>query len=439
MNLKQFASRFARVQLPGNARPRRDTHEFEQMRAMLTRLEAKVDEALLGLETLRRRQSVYVGEKVVLTHLADDTPIYVNSLDFGGPANLLNGGEYEPDNLDVLLSFVRDDTVFLDIGANLGFFSLMIARRVHRHGKVYAFEPNPEMARLFRASAYINGLSELTPSASAPIVIHRFAAGDANIQTEFWAPAYHAGGGAQVTGVTDQIGSRFAAQIRKLDDVFDTDFRCDLVKIDVEGHEIAVLQGMRSIIARSPKIKIIFEKLTQDSGCEDVLESFFAGFSLSLYGVNPDASLVRFERGDLAKFGGYVLAAPKDEILEKLQRRSFRIYPRQLYTPPQTIKRLTPDLLHAAGSEAQFLFHGPYWRLRSGVYEFQLVGNITGEIEFCICARFGHKYASTVLSGENPKATFVIARDLIYFECTARSLHTVAEIHLRAINVTRIG
>ena len=99
----------------------------------------------------------YLGDGTALTHLVDETPIYINSNDYGVPYCLINGGRYEEDNLAVLLSFVKDDSIFLDIGANLGFFSLQVARRVQKYGKVHAFEPHPRLAELLYRNAYING------------------------------------------------------------------------------------------------------------------------------------------------------------------------------------------------------------------------------------------------------------------------------------------
>jgi hypothetical protein len=50
--------------------------------------------------------------------------MFVNCNDFGCPVNLINGGRYEEENLEVLLSFVTPDTVFIDVGANVGFYAL---------------------------------------------------------------------------------------------------------------------------------------------------------------------------------------------------------------------------------------------------------------------------------------------------------------------------
>ena len=73
-------------------------------------LDAKLERIWVDLDFIRTHLSSYVGDGIALTYLADATPIY-------------NGGRYEEQNLEVLLSFLKDDTIFLDIGANVGFFS----------------------------------------------------------------------------------------------------------------------------------------------------------------------------------------------------------------------------------------------------------------------------------------------------------------------------
>src|SRR5579872_4042806 len=110
--------------------------KLEQMRAELRQVR-------LELDFVRTHLACYVGDGVALTYLADETPIYVNANDSGCPFNMLNGGRYEEENLFVLLSFVKDDSVFVDIGANVGFFTLRIGKQLGSTGRVYSFEPHP--------------------------------------------------------------------------------------------------------------------------------------------------------------------------------------------------------------------------------------------------------------------------------------------------------
>ena len=56
-------------------------------------LHNKLDRMWLQVEFVRSHMSSYLGDEIALTYLADETPIFVNANDFGGPMNYLNGGQ----------------------------------------------------------------------------------------------------------------------------------------------------------------------------------------------------------------------------------------------------------------------------------------------------------------------------------------------------------
>jgi hypothetical protein len=73
-------------------------------------------------------------------------------------------GRYELSVQRVILENISDGEVFYDIGANVGFFSVLAARHVGRSGRVVAFEPGPGNAALLRRNAEINGLTHVSLS-----------------------------------------------------------------------------------------------------------------------------------------------------------------------------------------------------------------------------------------------------------------------------------
>jgi FkbM family methyltransferase len=245
------------------------THKSDGPEASATsRIEAELRQVRLELDFVRSRLSCYVGGGIALTYLVDETPIFVNANDFGGPFNLMNGGRYEEENVDVLFSFIKEDTVFLDIGANIGFFSLKISRRLGPNGRVYGFEPHPLLYDLLCRNVYVNGLRDV-------VTCFKLALSDKNTNATLQYPVGHLGGGH--VGAGDVSGHTLVdAELKRLDDVLGADFRCDLVKIDVEGHEINVLDGMKNIVINSPQIKILFEKLMPNAGTEAALDAYFA-------------------------------------------------------------------------------------------------------------------------------------------------------------------
>jgi FkbM family methyltransferase len=390
----------------------------------LAALDAKLERMWLDLDFIRTRLSSYLGDGIALTHLVDATPIYINSDDFGGPSNLLNGGRYEEENLEVLLSFVKEDTIFLDIGANLGFFTLQVGKRVLRNGRVYSFEPHPKLLNLLHWNVHLNGLT-------GTVTCFPFGLSDQNTAAKFAYPIGHLGGGAVGDLPANADYDIVDSELRRLDDVLGPDFSCDLVKIDVEGHEVNVLNGMRRIVANSPEIKILFEKLCPNLGTEEALEDYFRENGFDLYHVGDDSSLDRLMAGSLRERSGYVLAARPGAIAQATRRSRFSIYPGQL---------LIPGALHQPRSRAKpgdILFHGPYWFLRKGVWRFKLYGAIRGAISFILQERFGYRVLSFPMGEGQSEHVFILNRDLIHFECVARSAVDGAEIELDRLEFIR--
>ena len=394
-----------------------------------SRLEAELRQVRLELDFVRSRLSCYVGGGIALTYLFDETPIFVNANDFGGPFNLMNGGRYEEENVDVLFSFVKEDTVFLDIGANIGFFSLKISRRLGPNGRVYGFEPHPLLYDLLCRNVYVNGLRGV-------VTCFKLALSDKNTHATLQYPVGHLGGGH--VGAGDASGHTLVdAELKRLDDVLGADFRCDLVKIDVEGHEINVLDGMKNIVVNSPQIKILFEKLMPNAGTEAALDAYFAELGLSLYGVCQDASLVALGAGALAQWGGYVVAARPETIDGGLSRAQFSIQGGQLLAPTAAVP--APGPLRRIADQGEMLFHGPYWYLRQGVWRFKFHGEIRGTVRFSVLERFGHPVHEFLVQAGQIEHVFVTSRDLVYFECAAFAATTPAEITVDHLEFIREG
>jgi len=410
--------------------------DLSRVELALARLEKKIDNIAASSDFLRHHLSNYLGSGVAVTYLRDETPIYVNSNDFGPSSNYINGGLYESENLDLLFSFVRDDTVFLDIGANVGFFALQIARRIHQNGKVYAFEPHPELIRLLRGSAFLNGLSTMSGHEGA-LISHDFGLGEGAAPVEFFYPRDHLGGGSRTGGANPS--SRILSEIKSIDECMGGDFVCDLVKIDVEGHELEVLKGMQATIERSKDIKLVFEKLGQNAGPEVQIEKILRGLGLEIYGVEQNARLRRLEHGALQTFSGYALATRATDGLDGSKRTHFSIFPRQFFVPPASQSGMTRDLLRAQGSGKEILFHGPYWFLPRGSYQVTLLGDIRGTLELTIAARFGFPVHTFALDSKIKSGIFAAEHDLIKFEVIGRASGSETSINLRELRVERLA
>jgi FkbM family methyltransferase len=155
------------------------------------------------------------------------------------------GGNLESAVQEAMVRHLAPGAVFYDIGANLGFFSLLAARLSGlREGRVYAFEAAPDNAEAIRRNAELN----LIPNVEVISAAVSASSGRAQLQVvddQSWSK------------LADYGEHPFTVDLIDVETVAIDDLLArgalpppDLVKIDVEGAEIAVLQGMRDTIER---------------------------------------------------------------------------------------------------------------------------------------------------------------------------------------------
>jgi len=94
--------------------------------------------------------------EVTLIHV-QGSKMYVNPKDSGVGAHLLKSSVYEPYETKLFKQVMKEEMVVVDVGAHIGYFTLMAAKLVGAKGKVYAFEPDPSNYRLLVKSIHENG------------------------------------------------------------------------------------------------------------------------------------------------------------------------------------------------------------------------------------------------------------------------------------------
>src|SRR5262249_35462499 len=147
----------------------------------------------------------------------------------------------ERDFEDAFLAAVRPGHTVYDLGANVGWFSLLAGRRVGAGGRVVAFEPDLQNAALAERNAARNGLANVT--------VVPAAVGD----RDGWASFRQE---ASIKGRLDE-GGGLPVPLVSLDGWIESgrDAPPDVVKIDVEGAELGVLRGMeRTLRELSPTL-----------------------------------------------------------------------------------------------------------------------------------------------------------------------------------------
>jgi FkbM family methyltransferase len=183
---------------------------------------------------------------------ADGHKLYLDPRDMGmARAFLLFKGRWEETETQLFCSLVRPGMTVVDIGANVGYYTLLAARLAGPGGHVYAFEPSPENFRLLRRNVEANGYCNVTlvPKAvsstrgTASLTLDRSSSGGHSL--------------SRFRGGADSV----EVETVSLDEFFPGTQppAIDVIKMDAEGAETGILAGMKQILARNPAVTVLTE------------------------------------------------------------------------------------------------------------------------------------------------------------------------------------
>ncbi len=145
---------------------------------------------------------------------------------------------------------VRPGMTVLDVGGNLGLYTLLLSRLVGPTGRVVTFEPDSDLFALLEHNCRINGCSN--------IEAHNLALGRRRDRLVLHRLILNSGDNTLGTGGSHLFRRQSVTDVVALDD-FLPDLRPDLVKIDVQGWEIEVLRGMERTLAARPAPALYLE------------------------------------------------------------------------------------------------------------------------------------------------------------------------------------
>ncbi|MDX1463931.1 MAG: FkbM family methyltransferase, partial [Marinirhabdus sp.] len=144
--------------------------------------------------------------------------------------------------------FVKPGMTVLDIGAHIGYYTDLFSRLVQSHGKVYAFEASPENYPIL--------INNLAARRRTNVVAHHRALSDQNGVLNLYVSPGHSNH-SLVEGYTE-AEETVPVQAVRLDDFLPGE-KIDFLKMDVEGSEPRVLEGMRKIIQASEDLIMLVE------------------------------------------------------------------------------------------------------------------------------------------------------------------------------------
>lgn len=217
---------------------------------------------------------VYLGNHEALCRVLGRYKMYVDTRDVGIASHLMIDGFWEMWVTKAMMQCVRRGSVVADVGANLGFFTMLLADLTGPEGRVLSFEPNAALAPLLRKSIEVNGFAPFCD-------FHEMALGAGEGTARIEASIDQPGGGRTVTGEGAGPGIR----VGRFDAIAHAS-ELEFIKMDVEGFEPEVWKGMTSILKRKSRkpLTIFMEftvgRLPDPAGFLDEILSH--GFSLEI-------------------------------------------------------------------------------------------------------------------------------------------------------------
>ena len=237
------------------------------------------------LATLYRRSRDTLVELWKINHqnvrklrIGAGTTIWFDIAEYGIKEAYFLGHTYEELTTKAFCDFLKPGDIFLDVGANAGYYTILAGRLVGKTGKVLAFEPNPSVRSQLAAHIQVNGLHDV-----ATVIPLALSDEDAAL-VNFWIPNYPLQSGlgslnrasvdkweGQPVGGTIASATRISVQTSRFDTWINAQnlTHIDLMKVDVEGAEDKVFDGMRETLLSRPPRRIICE--TNPGGKADAL------------------------------------------------------------------------------------------------------------------------------------------------------------------------
>jgi len=207
-----------------------------------------------GLSVLGLWQRKAIVERVLRglfgdTVEADGHLLYVEPHDRAVGARLRRRGVWAAAETALCKREITPGMRVLDVGANIGYFTLLFARSVGPTGHVYAFEPEPRNFELLQRNLARNGYTNVT---ALPKAVSRTSGSQRLYKSPDNLGDHRLAHG---TAGRDSVDVSVIA----LDELLPGDARVDFIKLDIQGAECAAVQGARQLITRSAPLCLITE------------------------------------------------------------------------------------------------------------------------------------------------------------------------------------
>jgi FkbM family methyltransferase len=172
-----------------------------------------------------------------------------------------NHNIWEPEVTNYLIKNVKPNQTIIELGANIGYYTILLAQLVSPGGRVYSYEANDEVYDFTKFSLRMNGLSDVVAMQNTGILdkarevtlhytrLNNHSFYETNI------------GEAHITIDPHARGDDLVKKVKaiSLDENLPNLKNVDFLRMDIEGSELLAIQGAKRIIESSPNLKIVME------------------------------------------------------------------------------------------------------------------------------------------------------------------------------------
>lgn len=182
--------------------------------------------------------------------LVDGLKLYIDKEDDTISQQLVQNGKWEEFETEVFKNKVKKRDVVVDVGAHIGYYTLIASKKVGADGSVYAFEPDPRNFLFLEKNVKVNNLKNVIlinkavadKTGSAKLYINRTNTGDHSI--------FNIGHNRKSINISTVSLNDYFRDIKQ---------KINVIKLDVQGSEIYALKGARKLIERNNRMVIITE------------------------------------------------------------------------------------------------------------------------------------------------------------------------------------
>jgi len=241
-----------------------------------------------------------LGGKSVRVETTAGPIMEVDPLDYDGWVLFRDRG-IKPHVAAVFQDLLHPGDTVLDIGAGYGYFTLLAASLVGHAGHVYAFEPNPTVASRLLENVSLNDF--------ANVRLHCVAVSNVSGTVELHVVPQHSGI-SSLRRLEGETATTISVPAAAIDSFADEMAHVRLVKIDVEGGELLVLEGMKELLRYDHPyvtLEVTNRSIRQVHGDASQVFALLHAFGYATYEIGPGGTHpLKSPKGDRTS----VLAAP---------------------------------------------------------------------------------------------------------------------------------